>query len=146
MNKTITTLTLALAVSSLAVFAQNPTNPPAGEPKSERHWGGGKGGGPMHEILETLTPEERKQYREAHRKAMESPEVAQAKEKADAARKEAFADMKAALLKQDPSLASVLDKAQHPGDLRNLSPEDREKLHAARKAARLDPIEALRFE
>jgi len=88
----------------------------------------------MREALDSLTPAERTQLMEARKKAMEAPELAEAKQKAEAARKESMDARKGALLKQDPSLGPILDKVQTPGGFKDLTPEERQKLQAARQA------------
>jgi len=140
---TISMIAIGLAVSA---FAQDPASTPASTPAAtppenpaaqhERHWKRGPGEGPIREALESLTPAERTQFIEARKKAMEDPTVIEAKKNAETARKEAFAERKSALLKQDPSLATILDKVQTPRDLKNLTPEEHQKIQAARKAAR----------
>ena len=142
---TISMIVIGLAVSA---FAQDPASTPASTPAAtspanpaaqhERHMKGKRGGeeGPMKEALESLTPAEQTQFIAARKKAMEDPTVIEAKKNADAARKDAFAERKSALLKQDPSLASILDKVQTPRDLKNLTPEEHQKVQAARKAAK----------
>jgi len=66
----------------------------------------------MREALESLTPAERKQLMEARKKAMEAPEVVEARQKEEAARKAMREAVKAATLKADPTLGPVLDKLE----------------------------------
>ena len=135
MKKILSILAIGLAASALTVFAQDATSSPTSTPAGqEGHRKGGPREGLMREALESLTPAERTQFLEVRKKAMEDPTVAQAKQQADAARKESFEAMKSALLQQDPSLGPILDKLKTPQDLKSLTPEEHQKLEAARKA------------
>lgn len=144
MKRTLSILALTLTASALTALAQDapaPGGPAPGEPKHERHMrrGGPEGGGPLRAAMEALTPEERKQFMEARQKAEAAPEVAETKTKAMEARKAVMEAMKAAMVKADPSLAPIVEKMHAAGGPKELTPEERQKLQAARKSAMADP-------
>lgn len=78
----------------------------------------------MRDKFESLTPEQRQQLKSARQKAKDDPAVQAAREKMRDARgpeakraaaREMHEAMKAAMLKADPSLASLLDQLEPPG-------------------------------
>ena len=142
MKKTRFILMLTLAVSVLPALAQDAASSSPAAPKHARGGHGGSGvhewGDPMRGALESLTPAERKQLIDARQKAMEAPELAEVKKNAEAARKEVMDAVKAAILKADPSLAPILEKAKE-GGFKDITPEERQKLQDARKAAMQNP-------
>ncbi|MCX6967260.1 MAG: hypothetical protein NTZ46_05670 [Verrucomicrobia bacterium] len=107
MKKTISTLALVLAASAFTAIAQDaPTPKHEGRPRM-----GGKDG-PMHQALESLTPQERQQLMAARQKAEADPAVATAKQNAEVAMKAMREAMKAAMLKADPTIGPVLEKME----------------------------------
>ncbi len=66
----------------------------------------------MDAILESLTPAERQQYREARKKSRNDPAVTEARKKAEEARKAVTDATKAAMLKADPTIGPVLEKVE----------------------------------
>jgi hypothetical protein len=102
-------------------------------------------------MKENLPPELRERFEAAHAKAMQDPAVQELKKKADASAQEFRKAMREAMLKADPGLAEAM-KAQmggkfhgkdgkrgEPPGFANLSDGDRQKLMAARAAAKNDP-------
>ena len=67
-------------------------------------------GGPARDILESLTPSERNQLNEAHKKAIGAPEVVAARQKIEVVHEEFMSALKAATLKADPTIGPILDK------------------------------------
>jgi len=116
MKKILTTIAVVFAASALTGLAQDATSTATPAPSAaqhEKHWKeGGHPGGPMGAILESLTPAERQQFQEARKKAEADPAVVAAKEKAEAAMKEAREAHKAAMLKADPTIGPILEKIE----------------------------------
>jgi len=116
MKKILSTIALVFAASALTGLAQDapsPVTPSPGAAQHEKHWkDGGHPGGPMGAVLESLTPAERQQFMEARKKAEADPAVVAAKEKAEAAMKEAREAHKAAMLKADPTIGPILEKIE----------------------------------
>lgn len=112
--KTISSIVaLALAASILPAFAQDAPPPAPNCPPGQFEKGHHRGpGGPMGDILESLTPAEKQQYLEARRKTRKDPAVEEAKKKAEEARQAVNTAVKAAMLKADPTLAPVIDKVE----------------------------------
>ena len=111
--KTISSIVaLALAASVLPALAQDAPSPAPACPPAKMENGHRGPGGPMKDILESLTPAERKQYMEARKKAKDDPAVTEARDKAQAAHKAEREAMKAAMLKADPTIGPVLDKVE----------------------------------
>ena len=77
---------------------------------------GGPGrGGRWQQRLANLSPEERQKLMTARQKAMQDPAVQAAHDKMREARREFMTSMRAAMLKADPSIQSVLDKMPKGG-------------------------------
>lgn len=126
----------------------------------------GPGEGPMQQVLQTLTPEERQEFVAAHRAAKDDPAVMAAREAMEAAQKEFKSVMEKAMLQQDPSLQAVFEKLEAPASvgatpsatpgqpgrqarplkghgwgaqLKDLTVEERQKMQAAHAAIRTQP-------
>lgn len=108
-------LAVALAVSALPALAQDPPPPAPQAPAPRGQFEKGRrgfGGGPFKDLLESLTPAERKQYMEARKKTRNDSAVMEARKKVEEAQ-QALADAtKAAMLKADPTLSPVLEKVE----------------------------------
>ncbi len=104
----------------------------------------GKPGGPM---MAALTPEEAERLAAAREKAQDDPTVRSLREARDALDAQLEKAVGAAILAADPGLAPTLKKVQQSRDrakgmrerFRSLTPEQREQLKAARRAAKDDP-------
>ena len=111
---------MVCAASAFTAFAQTPAPTPASTSALQgKEYPACPGladafgpGGPMHEVLQSLTPAERQQLQAAHQKAAADPAVAAAREKAKEAMKEAHDAMNAAMLKADPNIGPILDKLE----------------------------------
>lgn len=118
MKKTISMLALTLAASALTSFSQDTATPtPAAQPpKHEKEFRGRppgpERGGPMREIMESLTPAEREQLKAARQKAKDDPAVLEARKQAEVAMKAARDAEKAAMLKVDATIGPILDKIE----------------------------------
>ena len=118
MKKTITTIALVCAASAFTALAQEKDSPAPAAPAAPKHEGRahlggglvGPGGGPMRKVMETLTPAERGQLEAARKTAQGDPAVVAARQKAEAAQKEAREAVRAAMIKADPTVGAVLDK------------------------------------
>jgi hypothetical protein len=93
----ILTTCLALQLSPL-VLAQNPND---AQGARRTHW---------RQRLANLSSGEREQFRTAHSKAIQDPEVRAAQARLRQAQHEYRERMRAAMLKADPAIAPVLDK------------------------------------
>jgi hypothetical protein len=80
------------------VLAQNPDDPQTGR---GAHW---------RQRLANLSSDEREQFKTAHSKAVQDPEVRAAQARLRQAQREYRERMRAAMLKADPRIAPVLDK------------------------------------
>jgi Spy/CpxP family protein refolding chaperone len=80
---------------------------------SQKHFGGRKDHHGLRDHFASLTEEEKSRLKAAHQKAMEEADVKAAHEKLKAARQEFHQAMKAAMLKADPTIQPLLEKA-HP--------------------------------
>lgn len=113
-----------------------------GGPQWKQH--GKKHGPPPGAIL---TPEERQRLEAAREKAKNDPTVRSLKEAKDKLEDQLETAMRAAMLAADPSLGPTLDKIKAARDrakgmrdkFESLTPEQKEKLKAARMAAKDDP-------
>lgn len=72
-------------------------------------------GGRWQNRMANLSPDERQKLMSARQKAMQDPAVQTAEEKMKEARQAFMASMRAAMLKADPSIQSVLDKMPKGG-------------------------------
>ena len=103
--KTLITMSILSAAVQLAPIALA---------QDEDHAGWNRGG-QMEKRMANLSPEERQKLQAAHQKAMQDPAVQSAQEKMKQARKEFRDSMRAAMLKSDPSVQSILDKMPKGG-------------------------------
>lgn len=71
--------------------------------------------GRWQQRLANLSPEEREKLKAARQKAMQDPAVQAAHEKMKQARKEFITSMRAAMVKADPSVQSVIAKIPRGG-------------------------------
>ncbi len=117
------------------------------------------GAGPGFEkMLAKLDPEQRERVKAAHEKAMQVPEIREARERVAAAVDDLREKMRAAMLKADPSLEDVMKKQApngRPGreepasgkGFSGLDEAEQSKLMAARQAAKSDPkVQAARAD
>jgi hypothetical protein len=112
MKKISSIVALAFAASVLPALAQDTPLPAPACPPEQMEKGHRGPGGPMRDIMESLTPAERKQLIEARKKAKDDPAVVEARGKAEAAHKAVMDANKAAMLKADPTIGPVLDKIE----------------------------------
>jgi len=99
MKGILTTLVLVgIMQISPGVFAQDTDQPGKG-------WNHNQGG-----RLASLSPADRQKVEAAHQTAMQDPTVQAAREKMRLARKEFEEAMHAAMIKADPSIATILEK------------------------------------
>jgi hypothetical protein len=100
------TLIIALsALTALPVFAQTPA--PTTTP-TEPEWR--QKGEAIHQVWQSLSPEERQKLKSARETAKNNPAVIEAHKKLVAERKAYGETLSSAMLKSDPSLAPVLEK------------------------------------
>lgn len=132
--------TIALAILTAGLAGAKPKSPPPVD-----------GGGPLFEkMLEKLDPKQRERMKAAHEKALQDPEIREARERVAAAANDLREKMRAAMLKADPGLEEVMKKQApnaRPGreeapaakGFSGLDEGERSKLMAARQAAKSDP-------
>ena len=132
MKKISSIIALALAASVFPAFAQDAPPPACPPAQQQGEWHGRRGpGGPMKEILESLTPAERKQYMQARKKSKDDSAVVEARKKAEVAMEAVKDASKAAMLKADPTIGPVLEKVEAA------LKEQKEKRHEKREEKRL---------
>ncbi|XHR28669.1 MAG: hypothetical protein ACFUZC_22470 [Chthoniobacteraceae bacterium] len=107
--KTTLIVTVLGALTALPVLAAEGTAPKtASPPAGIEQWHQRKAA--MHEVWQSLTPEERQKLQTARETAKSNPAVAEAKKKLMEDRKNYHEVLSSAMLKTDPSLAPVLEK------------------------------------
>lgn len=144
------TLLAALSLSIPAALAE----PPPGMPP-----GPGQKPGEMarDHMMKRLPPEERERFEAARKKALEDPEIAALRNKAETSNREFFEAMKAKMNEIDPGLKDILKKqmgerkgkpegnkprdGKHPekGGFAGLDEAERQRLLAAREVAKQTP-------
>jgi hypothetical protein len=81
-------------------------------------------GGRWQNRMANLSPDEQQKLISARQKAMEDPTVQAAEEKMKEARRTYMTSMRAAMLKADPSVQSVLDKMPRGGKAGRVETEE----------------------